>query len=310
MPGDALALCRFTRDGAVSVLHSFGTPQGPAPGLLVGRDGHVYGLSVGDGTNKSGTFYRFIPGGDFSILHHFGPEEYAGSHLIQHSDGAFYGATWVGSVAFRVTTNGDFSVIARFRSGVCSTMVEAGDGNLYALIAGDPFPFLALCRLVPDGEGTVLHRFDYGELLPPLASAMTSRDGQVYGLTRDTVYRLTADDQLATVHQFDPAQDRSRPRWGLTQHSDNAWYGVTEYGGEWGLGTVFRITPEGAYGRGGFHSPDPGTGPADRRTATASGGRCALHPSAASRGGECREPAFTNKCTTATNLEGLSSLSY
>lgn len=107
----------------------------------------------------------------------------------------------------------------------------------------------------------------------PVAGLVQAADGHYYGTTLSggapgnggTVFRLTADGVLTTLHAFDArsgSTDGSSPRGALVIAADGRLYGTTEEGGAFGLGTVFAVSTSGAYQR--VHSFDGSTGAAPR----------------------------------------------
>jgi uncharacterized repeat protein (TIGR03803 family) len=50
---------------------------------------------------------------------------------------------------------------------------------------------------------------------------------------------------FTTIHSFGQAHEGSNPYANLVQGLDGNFYGTTYYGGDYGAGTIFRITPEG-----------------------------------------------------------------
>jgi len=69
----------------------------------------------------------------------------------------------------------------------------------------------------------------------------TSRGG---GHNAGTVFKMTPDGVLRTLHSFDTA-DGAYPEAALIQGADGNFYGTTSAGAAGNAGTVFRITPEG-----------------------------------------------------------------
>jgi len=103
----------------------------------------------------------------------------------------------------------------------------------------------------------VLHAFnDPGEGGGPSA-LLQATDGNFYGTTQifglgagdpccGTVFRMTADGALTVLHAFVGGEiDGKEPSAGLIQASDGNFYGATPYGGAFGHGTVFKMTPDG-----------------------------------------------------------------
>jgi len=86
----------------------------------------------------------------------------------------------------------------------------------------------------------------------PEAGVVLKKNGTIYGTTagggkygNGVVFRVSPSGVEKVLHAFKGGADGSTPRTGLIH--DNAWnlYGTTEYGGAYGQGTVFKVTPSG-----------------------------------------------------------------
>lgn len=92
---------------------------------------------------------------------------------------------------------------------------------------------------------------------PRYGSLVEGTDGNFYGTTRGggahshgTIFKMTRNGMLTVLYSFCPQQgcsDGSDPDAGLAPGSDGNFYGVTTAGGASGDGTVFKITPNGAF---------------------------------------------------------------
>jgi len=103
---------------------------------------------------------------------------------------------------------------------------------------------------------TTLVRFDGTNGASPMwAPLVQGLDGNFYGTTSEggnnnctngcgTVFKITPDGELTTLHQFN-GSDGASPSAGLLQANDGNFYSTTTLGGETGAGTVFKITPRG-----------------------------------------------------------------
>ncbi|MBZ5705409.1 MAG: hypothetical protein LAN63_08650 [Acidobacteriia bacterium] len=90
----------------------------------------------------------------------------------------------------------------------------------------------------------------------PNGPLVQGTDGNLYGTTffggannGGTVYRITPNGTLTTLYSFcaqTNCTDGDGPVAGLMLATDGNLYGTTRYGGSFGLGTVFRTTPEGS----------------------------------------------------------------
>jgi uncharacterized repeat protein (TIGR03803 family) len=133
----------------------------PNAGLLIGRDGQIYGTTSGGGTNGSGTVFA-IQNGTFKVLHTFAAVSPAGTNadgatpyggLVQGNDGRLYGTTTGGGLGagtlFSLTTNGGSFAVARAFSApdlLTETNADGGydygslmldnDGNFYGTTSG------------------------------------------------------------------------------------------------------------------------------------------------------------------------------
>jgi uncharacterized repeat protein (TIGR03803 family) len=88
---------RMSLDGEVKILHRFSGSDGADPhGLLLGRDGHLYGVARSAGPHACGAIYRIDKRGNFSIVHAFEQFVSPVGGLAQGPDGRLYGVTQFG----------------------------------------------------------------------------------------------------------------------------------------------------------------------------------------------------------------------
>jgi uncharacterized repeat protein (TIGR03803 family) len=223
--------------GHVTVLHSFaGTPDGsyPLAGLVRDSAGNLYGTTVDGGSvlrgrlhlpTDSGTVFKVDPTGKETVLYSFCPAgvpctdgEYPYAVLVRDSAGDLYGTTQnggangFGGTVFKVDPLGNESVLYSF----CS---QSGcvDGSNPA--AG----------LVQDSAGNF-----YG----------TTQFGGAYG--SGTVFVVDPLGNETVLYSFcspSDCSDGEQPYAGLVRDSAGNLYGTTQYGGVYGVGTVFKITP-------------------------------------------------------------------
>ena len=122
----------------------------------------------------------------------------------------------------------------------------------------------AFCLLGPPGwaaegsEFTTVHRFTgYPDDASDDSSALiVGGDGNFYGTSRNggseasgAIFRLTPTGQITILHSFDRGGflDGYQPQTSLLQASDGNFYGVASSGGPANGGTLFRLTPTGAF---------------------------------------------------------------
>jgi uncharacterized repeat protein (TIGR03803 family) len=230
----ALFLCAAAAASAqeqFQVLFSFDGFDGFEPlhmFMTQGTDGNFYGTTA-EGGGGEGNVFKITPTGEQTNLYDFcsirngdicedGAYPFAG--VIQASDGNFYGTTTQGG--------------------------QAGEGAVY--------------RLTPNGVLTTLYSFcvlgqpckDGNAPYGPLVQGI---DGNLYGTTTEggayheagggTVFKITLDGTLTTLHSFGGAVDGTQPPAGLIQATDESFYGTTLTGGAGDGGTVFKITSDG-----------------------------------------------------------------
>jgi uncharacterized repeat protein (TIGR03803 family) len=188
--------------------------------LIQGTDGNFYGTAEDGGPLSFGTVFKMTPRGSVTILHAFAggaDGTYPASALIQAIDGNFYGTTWAGGTygfgtVFRITASGSVMILHAFTHGddganPAAPLVQAPDGNFY---------------------GT------------------TTAAGAV-GTSTGTVFKITPSGTFAVLHAFTCSSGAGTPS-ALVQATDGNVYGTTDGGGgSCGPGSVFRITPSGAF---------------------------------------------------------------
>ena len=142
----------ITTAGVYATVFTFGGDNDYAlypNGLILGRDGKLYGTSEAGGTNGQGTVFSITTAGEYRTVHSFvyNDDGHAGvipkARLAQASDGRFYGTTFGGGVeiydgtAFSITADGIFHELHRFNNAAGegrnheTGLVQGSDGNLY-----------------------------------------------------------------------------------------------------------------------------------------------------------------------------------
>jgi uncharacterized repeat protein (TIGR03803 family) len=245
-----------------------------------------------------------VPAVAFTTLHHFnrkdGQNPWAG--LVQGTDGNFYGTTYYGGAndvcnnpfgdgcgeVFKVTPSGKLTVIHSFDGtdgrAPSPVLVLAVNGDLYGTTyTGGTHGIGTIFKITTDGTLTTLYNFYdgfFGAL--PEAGLVLGADGNFYGTTYEggtfdneclmgcgTVFKVTPKGKLTTLHSFDK-KNGSFPEAPLVQATDGNFYGTTLQGGGQGChnadgcGTIFKITPTGAFTElfrfDGPNGGEPGTG--------------------------------------------------
>ena len=246
----------------ITILHSFGAfPNGanPQAPLVLGKDGNFYGTTYNGGTNGglnhgNGTVFRITPGGALTSLYSFtgGDDGANPTSLVWGKDGNLYGGANGGGASnngtiFRITPKGNFTVLYSFTGGEDGSgptvLAQGKDNKFYGSTSSTLF------RMTPTGALTSLASISANSLA-------LGRDGEFYGTTfgggddgYGTVFKITSGGAVKTLYTFGGGADGWEPN-GLVQGSNGDFYGTTAWGGIngfFGFGTVFKITPNGAF---------------------------------------------------------------
>jgi len=203
-----------------------------------------------------------------------GDYPYAG--LIQGLDGNFYGTTeFGGKVGGKIIEADAYSEVLSLYafSGAdgqdpTSPLVQLPDGSFYGTTAyGGQYSWGTVFRSYERTKLQVLHSFNFTDGGSPNSGLLLGRDGKLYGTTTSggnpsctmnsgcgTVFRMTTDGKLTTLHMFN-GTDGANPYLGsLIQAWDGNFYGTTIAGGtgpecqvDGGCGTIFKLTPKGVF---------------------------------------------------------------
>jgi uncharacterized repeat protein (TIGR03803 family) len=264
---------KLSPDGSgYSMIRSFNSAGGdawdPQAGLLLGKDGALYGTAMKGGGAGVGTVFRINRDGtSYTILKSFenvgGDGQFPAAALIEGADGALYGTTQaggaegVGTVFKLAKDGGGYAVLRSFQSkGEASNplarLTEGVDGVLY----GTCFNSGSVFKLNKDGSGySVLKNFPAGSADGAFirAPVIQASDGALYGTTTSgganglgTLFRLDPtgrDFSVLRAFSRNP-NDVSQVEGGLLEGSDGMLYGVAQASGTTALSAVFRINKD------------------------------------------------------------------
>ena len=219
--GAVLALIPITPPNVTIVslatlTNSPGAGAYPYSALAQGRDGNFYGSTIEGGLDSFGTLFKVTPNGVLSTVVSFtevnGAIPYGG--LVLAKNGAFY--------------------------GVCESGGTYSDGTTFEYVAG--------------GALTTLTSFNGYNGAAPIGGLTQGADNFYYGTTLEggpygvgSLYRLSGGIGSQTnLIAFDGTHG-AYPSPVLVQGSDGNFYGTTENGGTFGNGTVFKVSPAGAF---------------------------------------------------------------
>lgn len=259
----------------LTLVHSFSGPDGSTPcaGILLASDGNFYGTTVDGGANGFGTIYAINSQGILNTVYSFAETDgsYPMSALIQGSDGALYGTTNAGGAhnlgtIYRITAAGALTTLYSFSgpdgNNPYGSLLQGPDGNFYGTTAGGGAGasgnlggFGTVFQLTLAGKLTLLHSFQGqpgGDGGFPFSNVVYLGNGYFAGATA----RGGTADNFGVVYFVNVAGDITEPVLfdgsngdggfgGLILGTDGNEYGVTMGDGEYGFGTLYRVTPAG-----------------------------------------------------------------
>ena len=253
----------------------------PYAGLVLDREGNLYGTTKAGGDFGYGTVFELIRGqsGTWTetVLHSFdgndGLSPVAG--LVFDKSGNLYGTTLYGGDfgygnVFQLTpdANGNWTEMTLYSLAGNGTdgsypyggVVFDAAGNLYGTTySGGAYNGGTVFQLTPAGNGnwteTVLHSLGKNkDGINPYDGVVIDAKGNLYGTAnsggshdRGAVFRLTPSGNgqwtETILHSFDLQRDASRPYGSLVFGVSGALYGTGYSGGLQGYGAIFRLTP-------------------------------------------------------------------
>ena len=262
---------KTSTNGTMTVLRSFdyyNTGGYPDGSLIQGTDGNFYGMATDGNNNLDGTIFKITPGGTFTVLKLL-DEPVTGSlpygRLTQGGDGNFYGITHEGGTGgygtiFKITPRGVFTVLKHLTSATgglsFGSLTLGTDGKFYGMTESGGSGYSGtIFKITPAGVFTVLKYLDYTNSgASPWGSLVRASDGNFYGMTayggqnyNGTIFRITPSGTFTVLKHLNTSTTGGTPEGDLVQGSDGALYGMTSEGGNYGAGTLFRITTNGAF---------------------------------------------------------------
>jgi uncharacterized repeat protein (TIGR03803 family) len=186
--------------------------------------------------------------------------------LMQARNGSLWGTASRGSdAAFEMTTQG----VTKPFPGISTAygLILGVDNSYYGVTALDGSSDRGtIYKLDPAGTLATLFNFNVTDGSEPIGPLAQGVDGDFYGTTSQggtgncsrfgmvgcgTIFKLTRSGTLTTLFDFDA--DSGWSPTALVQGTDGSFYGSTAAGGvgsqvcKNGCGTIFRITPGGAF---------------------------------------------------------------
>ena len=219
-----LAAVRPAHGQTETVLYSFAnTPDGANPRYvtpILDTQGNLYGTTEYGGAYDFGTVFELTPSGTETVLHSFD---------VNGTDGAYP----VGSLVM-------------YKGNLYGTTIEGGTDNIDGTV-------FELKHTTKGWSETILHSFGaIGDGAQPNCALTVDTLGSLYGTTNvggaysgGTVFKLTPSKKETILLSFGNGQDGINPMAGVILDTAGNLYGTTEYGGIYGYGTVYKLSPSG-----------------------------------------------------------------
>jgi uncharacterized repeat protein (TIGR03803 family) len=253
------------------------TGKTPLAGLVRTSDGTFYGTTQNGGADSSGTFFKMSASGAFTTYDlpaagkcGFFPVSGPGPtvSLTPAADGNLYVPitdpkltnlscqTLVRGGVIRLTPGGQLTRFeAPAQEGIIvptGALVASAAGKLYgSFVQYGTFQDKAYSFAA--GQFEVVHTFTPAEGTS-VNTLLAAPDLNFYGTAfaggaanKGTIFRMSSVGVVTVLHDFQGGTDGAAPRAGLVLAGDGALYGVTSQGGASDVGTIFRITLDGAY---------------------------------------------------------------
>jgi uncharacterized repeat protein (TIGR03803 family) len=250
-------------------LHSFGYTTNTAStpgGLIVGGDGSLYGWTGSATTTNSSAIFKISTNGTgYTEIHAFrsANDGTLPDALVAGPDGWLYGSTYQGGISnagtiFKIGRNGEnYQILHTFTGqgdGGGPLVAYGTNGILYvATSSGGAGHLGTLCQMDTNGAGfSALHDFLGGGLDGYSVAGLTfGSDGILYGTTfyggasgygaLFTWSPQTASYQV--VKSFSTSE--GEPGGPLLEGPGHEFYGLTENGGQFFAGSLYRVDSGG-----------------------------------------------------------------
>ncbi|MGP8217074.1 MAG: choice-of-anchor tandem repeat GloVer-containing protein [Bacteroidia bacterium] len=135
-------------------------------------------------------------------------------------------------------------------------VIQATNGKLYGMVDyGGLWGYGTIFQCSQSGTVTTIHSFteDTNDGAYPQGSLMQATDGNLYGMASSggvngegVIFKCSTSGTFNSLYSFgNSASDGANPEGNLIQASDGNLYGMTQYGGSGGYGTIFKYTLSG-----------------------------------------------------------------
>lgn len=235
--------------------------------LVKAGNGLLYGMTEYGGKYGKGTIFSVDPtNNNYTSLYSFSGGihgAYPTASFLLASDGKLYGTTQYGGpdpfnsgILFTFDITGD-SIIYKDHfpdtAGVpSSALIEATDGNLYGVTSGHGFGDFGQLYGVNLSSGLIFPKlfFVSTSIGYTWGSLLQASNGKLYGLAcKGSIYNVgsifsfdLSNNTWSNVYTFNLSAG-GNPFGNLIQANDGNLYGLSQFGGDQGHGSLFRLNP-------------------------------------------------------------------
>ncbi len=255
------SLFKCTTSGSIATLVSFaiGSPYGS---LIQGADSNFYGMTNDGGTYNSGTIFQCTTTGTLSTLVNLtSANSYPQGSLLQAANGELYGmANGIikDGTVFKCTTKGVFTTLFYIGSTDIGntpygSLMQASDGNFYGMTQyGGLYGGGTLFSVSANAAINDIINFSDTNGAYPLGSLVQGNDSMLYGMTSaggqanlGTLFKFNIKTGILTRMYSFSGSDGNTPYGNITVGKDSNLYGMTESGGKFSGGEIFKCTQKG-----------------------------------------------------------------
>jgi uncharacterized repeat protein (TIGR03803 family) len=262
-----------------TVLYTFSGPDGASPGiapLAIDPKGNLYGTTLEGGEFRYGTVFAIPPAGGEKLLYSFsgeadGATPYGG---VIFSDGALYGTTEYGGkmgpncaigcgTVFKVTGAGTETVLYSFNGPTSdgaspfAGVIRDQAGNLYGTTSVGGLGNLGTVFELTTSGKELLYSFKRApDGTFPWGRLFRGSNGTLYGTTEygganrcsnpegscGAVFEITPAGESIIYSFGDSSTDGVYPQDALIGDASGNLYGTASAGGQYGFGTVFKLS--------------------------------------------------------------------
>ncbi|HTA82765.1 MAG TPA: choice-of-anchor tandem repeat GloVer-containing protein [Bacteroidia bacterium] len=253
--------------GSFSVIHQFINTDGAFPkgSLTVGPGGILYGMTPFGGTGGGGVLFSIDPNTRqytllLNITNPIGVNPTG--NLIFGKDGLLYGMTDNGSSTYGTLfsfniSNKQSKILFNFdlTHGAYpkGSLIQATDSLLYGLTSqgGMADSGVLFSYNILTNTQSVLVSFTDSIGVLPSGSLVQAKDSCLYGMTQlggvnnmGTIFKYNiVSGKVNKVFSFSGSKTGANPHGSLIQANDGWLYGMTDSGGKYNNGVVFKIDP-------------------------------------------------------------------